>query len=116
MSVKVADRVMIHMPGEVKGRAWKFARPFRGPYRVISVTPTNVEAQLVDNPTNPPIFVSLSRVRPCYPELSNIVWTGHDRRKERNKKTTKADPVVPPERSDDYTGPVTHLRSRRAGQ
>ena len=51
-----------------------------------------------------------------FPELSNIVWTGHDRRKERNKKTTKADPVVPPERSDDYTGPVTHLRSRRAGQ
>ena len=104
------------MPGEVKGRAWKFARPFHGPYRVIRVTPTNVEAQLVDNPTNPPIFVSLSRVRPCYPELPNIVWTRHKRKKERSKKTTKSDPVVPPECGDDYTGPVTRLRSRRARQ
>ena len=27
----VADRVFVHMPGDVQGKAWKFARPFHGP-------------------------------------------------------------------------------------
>ena len=33
---KVGDRVMhmVHMPGTIKGKAWKFARAFYGPYRL----------------------------------------------------------------------------------
>ena len=46
VDVKIGDCVMIHMLGVVKGKAWKFARPFHGPYRVIGVTPTNVEVKL----------------------------------------------------------------------
>ena len=42
-NLKVGDRVLVYMPHEVRGNAWKFARPFHGPYRVISVTPTNAE-------------------------------------------------------------------------
>ena len=38
---RVGDRVMVHMPREVSGKDWKLARPYHGPYRVISVTPTN---------------------------------------------------------------------------
>ena len=48
--MKVGDRVMVHMPGSVKGKAWKLVRPYHGPYRVISVTPTNAEVRLVDEP------------------------------------------------------------------
>ena len=62
---QVSDRVMIHMPSAVTGKAWKLARPFHGPYRVLSVTPTNVEARLVDHPDVDPIFVAVSRVRPA---------------------------------------------------
>ena len=42
------DRVMVYMPGTVKGKTWKFAQQYHGPYRVLAVTPTNVEVKLVD--------------------------------------------------------------------
>ena len=47
---KVGDRVMVHMPGTIKGKVWKFARAFYGPYRVLTITPTNAEVRLVDKP------------------------------------------------------------------
>ena len=50
---------MVHMPGNVKGNAWKLVRPFHGPFRVTSVTPTNAEVRLVDEPKSETIFVSL---------------------------------------------------------
>ena len=59
-----------HMPSTVTGNAWKLARLFHFPYRVLNVTPTNVEAWLVDQPDADSIFVAVSRMRPCYPELS----------------------------------------------
>ena len=77
------DRVMVYMPHEVTGKSWKFARPFFGPYRILSVTPTNVEVRLVDKPEEDPIFVSLDRVRPCYGELPDVSWSGHSRRKRK---------------------------------
>ena len=49
--LKVGDRVMVYMPGEVKGKVWKFARPYHGPYRLLSLTPTNAEVRLVDRPS-----------------------------------------------------------------
>ena len=45
--LRVGDRVMVYMPGEVKGKAWKFARPYHGPYRLLSITPTNAEVRLI---------------------------------------------------------------------
>ena len=47
---------MVHMPGSVKGKAWKLVRPFHGPYRVLSVTPSNAEVRLVDQPDSDPII------------------------------------------------------------
>ena len=37
---------MVYMPGDVSGKKWKIARPYHGPYRILSVTPTNAEVQL----------------------------------------------------------------------
>lgn len=59
---KAGDRVMVHMPAAVTGKAWKLARPYHGPYRVLSVTPTNVEARLVDEVDAESIFVAVNRV------------------------------------------------------
>ena len=39
----VGERVMVYMPAEAQGKNWKLARPFHGPYRIISMTPSNVE-------------------------------------------------------------------------
>ena len=67
----VGDRVFVHMPGEVRGKAWKFARPFHGPFRILELTPTNASVRLVDRPQDTPIFVSLDRVRRCPEEIPN---------------------------------------------
>ena len=45
--VRVGDRVMVHMPGELKGKDHKLARPYHGPYRVLKVTSNNAEVVLV---------------------------------------------------------------------
>ena len=39
-NLKVGDRVMVLMPTEAKGEKRKLARPFHGPFRVLTVTPT----------------------------------------------------------------------------
>ena len=65
---------MVHMPGTVKGKAWKFARAFYGPYRVVALTSTNAEVRLVDKPEENTIFVALEWLRPCPGELKNVSW------------------------------------------
>ena len=60
---KVGERVLVHMPHEVRANAWKFACPFHGPYRIVNLTPTNAEVKLVDKPAKASIFVALSRLR-----------------------------------------------------
>ena len=108
---KVGDRVMIHMPHEATGKSAKFARPFFGPYRVISITPTNAEVRLIDRPGDATMFVSLSRVRPCYEELPDESWSGHTRRRRR-KCRDKPTPVETDSADKrPYTGPVTRSRA-----
>ena len=80
VKLKVGDRVLVYMPGEVRGKAWKLARPFHGPYRVLALMPTNAEVRLVDCPTSESIFVPLSRLGKSYEELSNETWTGAKKR------------------------------------
>ena len=58
VELRPGHRAMVYMPAEEKGKHQKLAWPFHGPYRVLIVTPTNIEVQLIDNPTDKPIFVS----------------------------------------------------------
>ena len=85
---------MIYMPSVITGKTRKLARPYYGPYRVLSVTRTNIEARLVDKPDTDLIFVAVNRVRPCYPELSDASWTGARKGCKRHrlhlKKAAKA--------------------------
>ena len=59
LKLQKGDRNMVRMPGETKGKPWKFARPYHGPFRVVSITPTNAEVVLVDKPDEDTIFISL---------------------------------------------------------
>ena len=104
---------MVYMPNAVTGKAWKLARPFYGPYRVITTTPTNVEVKPVDNPDTDSIFVSLDRVRPCYPELPDISWCGNKRAK---RKTTTDNQAAKKEQSKPTRtcGRITRSMSRQA--
>ena len=96
--IVVGDRVMVYMPKDSQGKNRKLARPYHGPYRVLSVTPTNVEVRLADKPKDDPIFISLDRVTLCYPELDDTSWDGHTRhrRKPRKSPSDRSLPGDPP--------------------
>ena len=98
---KVGDRVMLPMPSATTGKAWKPARPYHGPYHVLDVTPSNIEARLVDDAGEESIFVSVNRARPCYVGVPDISWTGH-KKKRYPKKSSIAQPEV-----SKYSGPTT---------
>ena len=67
---------MVYMPGDVTGKSWKLARPCHGPFRILSLTPTNAEVQLIEKPGDPSLFAALGRLRRCYPEMTDASWTG----------------------------------------
>ena len=111
LNLKPGDRVMVYMPLEKQGKARKVARPYYGPYRVLQVTPSNVQVRLVDKPTAQAIFVSLDRVRRCYPELKNVSWSGRVERRPKKKKAVVerlATQRSPAQRS----GPITRSQTR----
>lgn len=86
IDLKVGERVMVYTPSEIQGRDRKLARPFHGPYRVITLTPANVEVHLVDAPKQDSIFVSLDRVGRCYPELGDSIWIGPREETQEDKE------------------------------
>ena len=118
LKLQKGDRVMVRMPGEVKGKSRKFARPYHGPFRVVSVTPTNAEVVLVDKPDEDTIFVSLKRVRPCYEELPDISWTGHSGVKSRKRKSQSKESQKPEKENEETEnrGPVTRSMARKQGK
>jgi len=80
---RIGDRVMTYMPGDVTGKDWKLARPYHGPYHIISLTPTNVEI-----PSDPTLFVTISRLRRCCPEIpSDASWTGRHKKAKRKRRS-----------------------------
>ena len=62
---KVGDRVFAFMPAMKTGPAYKLARPYKGPYRIMQLYPNGAELLLIDKPRSPPIRVALNRVRRC---------------------------------------------------
>ena len=106
---------MVHMPGTVKGKAWKFARTFYGPYRILTITPTNPEVHLVDKPEERSIFVALERLRMCPGEMKDVSRSGGERRRKpaTSKPTSKGKSSAPPEQPS-YSGPMTRARTRAA--
>ena len=110
-TLKVGQRVMVHMPSELQGKTWKFARPYHGPFRIIKLTPTNAEVQLIDEPSSATIFVSLSRIRPCYDELPDSSWKGISPSKYVPCKPVSSGCKENKVNHTPYTGPMTRSRT-----
>ena len=68
-NIRKGDRVYVYTPAKKSGTAYKFARPFVGPYRVLKKYETGVDVRLVSKPFAKPIRVALSRVRMCPEEI-----------------------------------------------
>ena len=55
---------------------FKLDRPYRGPYRVTGVTPTNVFVRPINDPAGEILDVSIQRVSKCSERLSSAVPCG----------------------------------------
>ena len=108
---RIGDRVMVFMPSNVTGKDRKLARPYHGPFRIVHLTPTNTEVQLIERPQDQSIFVAIDRLRRCYSELSDRSWTGWKGRRGRAKRKSKV--LSPPEESLRTTGSVTRSMARK---
>ena len=98
---------MVYMPGNVSGKEWKLARPYHGPYRIIGLTPTNAEVQLVEKPSDPTLFVALGCVRRCYPEIPpDVSWTGRNQKSKRKRRSGQVQEQSKPQ-APRREGPVT---------
>ena len=67
--VMEGDRVFVYCPAEKTGKAYKFARPFKGPYRVMKILSNGAELSLIAEPTRPTIRVALNCLRRCPKEI-----------------------------------------------
>lgn len=97
---------MVYMPGAVQDPAWKLARPFHGPYRVVTLTPSNAEVILIDKPKEPSTFVVLNRIRCCYDEMEDTSWTG-PRKNQTRKPKDQSTALSNLKDSSPRQGPVT---------
>ena len=78
---------------------------FRTVYTVISITPTNAEVKLLQSADDSSIFISLDRVRLCYDEMTDDVWTGANNHSRKKKSIPAEYPKVVP--IVEGMGPVT---------
>ena len=62
---KPGDRVFVFMPGAKRGKAYKFARAFHGPYRIIEIVENGVILKPIDRPQADPVRVALDHIRVC---------------------------------------------------
>ena len=83
---KVGGRVFVYMPGAKACKAYKFSRPFHGPYRVVSMSETGMIVRPVDQPQSDTIRVAYNRVRHCPEHLADTFWPT----KARGKSMTPA--------------------------
>ena len=64
---------------------FRLDRNYKGPYHVVSVTPTNVFIHPLSDPTDQ-ITVSLQRVSKCDDSLSSArPWMGHGKSRKRRR-------------------------------
>ena len=80
---KVGDRVFVYMPAAKATKAYKFARPFHGPYRIIEQSDTGVVVHPIDKPQAEPIRVAYNRIRHYCDSLQNKFWPTRARSNKR---------------------------------
>ena len=68
-SFHVGDRVFVHMPALKTGPAHKLARPFKGPYQVLTTYSNGAEVVPVDRSRAAPICVTFNQLRQCPEEI-----------------------------------------------
>ena len=68
--LQVGDRVFVYSPSKKQGKAYKLARPFMGPYRVLKLYTNGADLRLIAKPAAASIRVALNRIRICTKEIT----------------------------------------------
>ena len=77
---RVGDRVFVYVPSAKLGKAYKFALPYKGPYRVQDIADNVACLQLIEQPDSDLIRISISRLRHCpaeYPPAEHTTPSMH---------------------------------------
>ena len=69
--LKVGDRVFVCNPSKKQGKAYKLARPFMGPYRILKLYDNGADLRLISKPAAASIRVSLNLIRLCPKEMAD---------------------------------------------
>ena len=93
--LQIGDRAMVFMPNETTSKDGKLVRPYHGPYHVVSLTQMSAEVRLIDYLSEPTIFVSIERLRRCYPEQTNDSCLGKKRTPRKKMKQLAVSPQAP---------------------
>ena len=89
------ERVFLLKPAETTGASRKFARPFHGPYRIVSVETNNAYIRRVDKPHEDPILVAFQRLRRCPDEVGDEFWPPDSLTKKKKKsKPSSGEPIL----------------------
>ena len=108
------ERVFVYMPAAKSTRAYKFARPFHGPYRVTTVYETGLEVRPVDQPQKKPIRIAFDRVRRCPEEVPNTFWPSKSKPSkavddDSNDQTTESEVQKPRKKAATVTSASTDM-------
>ena len=113
------DRVFVYMLAAKATKAYKFARPFHGPYRIIEQSDTGVVVRQIDKPQAEPIRVAYNRIRHYCDSLPNKFWPTRARSNKRlSARLSSADEGATKQQvtTQDIKNPWKHrLRPRRTG-
>ena len=82
---KIGDRVLLYTVQAKKGKTNKLYRPYQGPYRIISITDTNLKIIPIFKPNAEAITVHVNRCRPA--PLENSQFREIEKMQKVNNKT-----------------------------
>ena len=63
--------MFLYVPSKKSGQAYKFAKPYCGPYRIVGLYENGADLRLVSRPGDQMIQVALSRLCRCPEEISD---------------------------------------------
>lgn len=87
---RVGERAFLYKPAAKSGKAYKFARPYYGPYRIVEVTSNDAKICPVDKPDEEPIFVALDRLRRCPEEIGDEFWPARAKKRTQSPNLSQA--------------------------
>ena len=75
---KVGERVFVYMPAAGQGEAYKLAKKFQGPFRILAIYDKGLELANINRPGSKYIRVALNRLRRCPEETNDVTKETRD--------------------------------------